>query len=111
MVIVRHLLWGVSSESYGLGTPVLEEAPPWLAGGPLELTGELWEAWILLLRSTCTLACPQEGQKEVVKWLLGFPQPPWCMSQTQSNELFQPHSLFTSPCGVGSRAATTEQKT
>ena len=34
-----------------------EDKPPWLVGGPLRLTGRLWEAWTPLVRTTQVLAC------------------------------------------------------
>ena len=62
----------VSPVSY-VGVLCWGDKPSWLDERVTETDRKAEEAWTVLLKSTCPLACPQEGQKKSVLAAVGFP--------------------------------------
>ena len=87
--------------------------PPWLAGGPLELTGGLWEAWTPFVRSMRVLACSQGRADKVdwglFQWLPGFLWLPWHMPKPELSKCFSP-TYFTSQLSTRARATRTRER-
>ena len=67
----------------------------WLVGGPLGLTGRLWEAWTPP-REVCALICPKqsrEGKQKPHNRLARFPQLPGAMPQPEPRKAFSPTTV------------------